>query len=126
MSTLTARQVRKSSEPLPPMPLAAESIREGKPEAFGAVLLQSDDKRVSSGLWECSPGRFTWDFVWDEFVHVHSGHVIVTTQDGQRIELRAGDFATFPRGLKTEWQVLEKVRKTFTVRTPDPLELSGS
>jgi uncharacterized protein len=123
MSTLAARQVPASQEPLPPMPLAAESIREGTPQAFGAVLLQSDDKRVSSGLWECSPGRFTWDFVWDEFVHLHAGHVIVTTQDGQRIELKAGDFATFPRGLKTEWQVLEKVRKTFTVRTPDPLEL---
>jgi uncharacterized cupin superfamily protein len=123
MSPLAARLVRASKEPLPPMPLAAESIHEGKPEAFGAVLLQSDDKRVSSGLWECSPGRFTWDFVWDEFVHIHAGHVIVTTQDGQRIELQAGDFATFPRGLKTEWHVLEKVRKTFTVRTPDPLEL---
>jgi uncharacterized cupin superfamily protein len=105
------------------MPLAAESIREGKPEAFGAVLVQSDDKRVSSGLWECSPGRFTWDFVWDEFVHLHAGHVKITTPDGQQIELKAGDFATFPRGLKTEWHVLEKVRKTFTVRTPDPLEL---
>jgi uncharacterized cupin superfamily protein len=29
----------------------------------------------------------------------------------------------FPRGLKTEWQVLERVRKTFTVRTPEPLRL---
>ena len=123
MSKLTPRVVRASHEPLPPMPLAAESIREGKPEAFGAVLVQSDDKRVSSGLWECSPGRFTWDFVWDEFVHLHAGHVKITTQDGQQIELKAGDFAAFPRGLRTEWLVLEKVRKTFTVRTPDPLEL---
>lgn len=123
MSTLTARHVRLSPEPLPPMPLAPESILEGRPEAFGRVILQSDDKRVSSGLWECTPGRFTWEFVWDEFVHVHVGHVVVTTQDGQRIELRAGDFATFPRGMKSEWHVLERVRKTFTVRTPDPLNL---
>lgn len=123
MNTLTARHVRASSEPLPPMPLAPESIREGTPQAFGRILLQSDDKRISSGLWECTPGRFTWDFTWDEFVHVHVGHVVVTTEDGRRIELRAGDFAAFPRGLKTEWQVLERVRKTFTVRTPEPLEL---
>jgi uncharacterized cupin superfamily protein len=123
MSLLTPRVVRASSEPLPPMPLAPESILEGRPDARGCVLVQSDDKRVSSGLWECTPGRFTWEFVWDEFVHVHSGHVIVTTQDGQRIELRAGDFATFPLGLKTEWHVLERVRKTFTVRTPEPLIL---
>jgi uncharacterized cupin superfamily protein len=123
MSALTPRRVPASPEPLPPMPLAPESILAGRPEAFGRVLLQSDDKRVSSGLWECTPGRFTWEFVWDEFVHVHAGHVIVTTQDGQRVELRAGDFATFPRGLKTEWHVLEKVRKTFTVRTPEPLNL---
>ncbi|MFO1093818.1 MAG: cupin domain-containing protein [Planctomycetaceae bacterium] len=123
MSALTPRHVRALREPLPPMPLAPETILDGRPEAFGCVLVQSDDKRVSSGLWECSPGRFTWEFVWDEFVHVHAGHVIVTTSDGQRIELKAGDFAMFPRGMKTEWQVLEKVRKTFTVRTAEPLNL---
>jgi len=123
MSALTPRHVPASSEPLPPMPLAAESILEGRPEAFGAVLVQSDDKCVSSGLWECTPGRFTWEFTWDEFAHVHSGHAIVTSKGGERIELRAGDFVTFPRGLKTEWQVLERVRKTFTVRTAEPLNL---
>lgn len=123
MSVLVARHVRASSEPLPPMPLAPETIRAGRPEARGCVVVQSDDQRVSSGLWECTPGRFTWEFVWDEFVHVHAGHVIVTTEDGQRIELRAGDFAMFPRGMKTEWEVLERVRKTFTVRTVDPLTL---
>ena len=123
MSASSPRLVRASAEPLPPMPLAPESIREGRPEAFGRVILQSDDKRVSSGLWECTPGRFAWDFVWDEFVHIHAGHVLVTTQDGQRLELRAGDFATFPLGLKTEWHVIERVRKTFTVRTPEPLNL---
>lgn len=121
MSTLTPRHVPASSERLPPMPLPPESILEGQPEAFGRILVQSDDKCVSSGQWECTPGRFTWEFVWDEFVHVHAGHVIVTTPDGGKVELRAGDFATFPRGLKTEWQVLERVHKTFTVRTPEPL-----
>jgi uncharacterized protein len=125
MKTLTPRHVPGSTEPLPPMPLAPESILEGKPEAFGRVLVQSDDKRVSSGVWECTPGKFTWEFVWDEFVHVHAGHVVVTAEDGTTLDLRTGDFAMFPRGLKTQWQVLERVRKTFTVRTPEPLELAG-
>lgn len=123
MSTLVPHHVPFATEPLPPMPLPPESILEGRPEACGRIFVQSDDKCVSSGLWECTPGRFRWEFAWDEFVHVHAGHAIVSTADGGKVELRPGDFATFPRGLKTEWQVLESFRKTFTARTPEPLVL---
>ena len=52
MHELKVKHSTASTEALPDMPLAAESIFEGSPRATGTVLTQSADKRVSSGLWE--------------------------------------------------------------------------
>ena len=66
-----------NSEPLPPMPIEPSWIKDGNPVACGTVLTQSADKKVSSGLWSCEPGKFEWTFGWDEFVHVLEGEVIL-------------------------------------------------
>ena len=87
------------------------------------MLLQSADKLVSSGLWECTAGRFNWTFEWDEFVHVLEGEVTISEDGGDTYTLRAGDFAHFPIGLKTEWHVPKYVKKVFTLRTPEALNL---
>jgi uncharacterized cupin superfamily protein len=93
------------------------------PLAKGKVLLQSADKLVSSGLWSCTAGRFRWVFAWDEFIHVAEGEVTITEEGGKTYTLRAGDFAHFPLGLKTEWLVPKFARKWFTLRTPEPFNL---
>ena len=121
MVTSKAQHSAASSQ-LPPMPIPSKWIREGNPQATGAVLTQTSDQLVSSGLWECTAGRFDWVFEWDEFIHVLAGQAIITVEDGARIELNAGDTAFFPVGMKTEWYVPKWIRKTFTVRTLKPLE----
>ena len=122
MSTLTIQAATAFSGELPDMPIEPSWILEGSPRARGTVLLQSEDKLVSSGLWSCSAGRFKWEFGWDEFVHVLEGEVTITEEGGETYTLRPGDSAHFPIGLKTEWQVSDSVRKFFTIRTPAPLE----
>ncbi len=87
------------------------------------MLLQSEDKLVSSGIWDCSAGKFQWIFGWDEFVHVLEGEVTIAEEGGDTYTLRAGDSAHFPIGLKSIWTVPDYVRKVFTIRTPEPFNL---
>jgi uncharacterized cupin superfamily protein len=123
MTTQTIQKVTAFRGELPDMPIEPSWILDGRPTAKGAVLMQSADKLVSSGLWSCTAGRFRWEFSWDEFVHVLEGEVTIKEYGGATHTLRAGDFAHFPRGLKTEWHVPNYVRKVFTLRTPEPFVL---
>src|SRR5438445_4192515 len=68
MQALSIHKVDAYRSELPDMPIDAAWILEGQPRARGAVLLQTADKLVSSGLWTCSAGRFRWEFSWDEFI----------------------------------------------------------
>ena len=123
MTTLAIQKMEAFQGELPEMPIEPAWILEGSPQAKGTVLVQSADKLVSSGLWSCSAGKFNWIFGWDEFVHVLEGEVSITEEGGETYTLRAGDFAHFPLGLKTEWNVPKFVKKVFTIRTPEPFEL---
>jgi len=123
MSTLAIQVATKLTSELPDMPIEPSWILEGSPRARGKVLLQSADRKVSSGLWDCSAGRFQWTFGWDEFVHILEGEVTISQQGGPTLTLKPGDVAHFPVGLKTEWLVPKYVRKVFTVRTAEPLVL---
>jgi uncharacterized cupin superfamily protein len=123
MSSLAIQLASKVSGDLPDMPIEPSWILEGSPRARGKVLAQSADRKVSSGLWDCSAGRFQWTFGWDEFVYILEGEVTIAQQGGPTLTLKAGDIAHFPLGLKTEWLVPKYVRKVFTVRTPEPFVL---
>jgi len=124
MATLTLHTASAYTGELPAMPIEPSWIKEGNPIARGTVVTQSEDKRVSSGLWSCEPGKFQWIFGWDEFVHLLEGEVEIT-EDGtdNTITLGPGDMAHFPLGMKTHWHVKQAVRKFFVIRTPEPFEL---
>ncbi len=124
MAAMTIQSASTPSGPLPDMPIEPSWIQEGDPVARGTVITQSDDKKVSSGLWSCQPGKFEWTFGWDEFVHVLEGEVKIT-EDGtdNATTLRPGDMAHFPLGMKTHWHVKQPLKKFFVVRTPEPLVL---
>ncbi|MFP6751780.1 MAG: cupin domain-containing protein [Pirellulaceae bacterium] len=124
MATLTLQAAPAVAGQLPDMLIEPSWIKEGNPVARGTILTQSDDKRVSSGLWSCEPGKFEWTFSWDEFVHLLEGEVEIT-EDGtdNTVTLGPGDMAHFPLGMKTHWHVRKAVRKFFVIRTPEPFEL---
>ena len=76
---------------LPEMPIEPSWIKEGNPVARGTVVTQSEDKKVSSGLWTCEPGKFEWNFSWDEFVHLLEGEVEMEINHAlEDYEVRAG------------------------------------
>ncbi|MFH1007648.1 MAG: cupin domain-containing protein [Candidatus Latescibacterota bacterium] len=104
-------------------PLAKDLILEGSPSPRIWVNAQSPDKKVTHGVWDCTAGRFNWEFTCDEFVMILDGEVTITPENGDAFTLRTGDLCYFPAGLKTLWQVDRYVKKTFTLRTAEPLEL---
>jgi uncharacterized protein len=66
-------------------------------------------------LWRCDPMTFDYDFSGDESFLVISGIVRIALKDGgETIELRAGDVASFQKGTRSVWTIVERVEK-FTV-----------
>lgn len=93
-------------------PIPAEQILEGAPQASGRLLWKSDDSKLANGIWECTPGRFTWVHA-DETACLVEGKATITPEGGKPFEFRPGDVAFFAEGTKTEWLVEETVRKAF-------------
>jgi hypothetical protein len=119
-----AMQVKAAAElQMAPLPLPPECILDGDPVALAHIMVQSPDRRQSSGIWECTAGKFDFTFPWHEMFRVLEGEVTIEDETGARYTLHAGDFAHFPLGLKTTWTIERHVKKVFFLVTPEPLEL---
>ena len=101
----------RQDSPLPP-----EWILEGNPVARSLPLTRASDGHLSSGLWDCQAGKFTFIFGNDEIVHILEGEVTVE-EPGRTRTLRAGDVAFFPEGLETRWTVPRYVKKLAVFRS---------
>ena len=52
---------------------------------------------------------FDWYYDSTEHCQILEGRVIVTTDNGH-VEIEAGDFVTFPKGLKCVWDIKENIK----------------
>ena len=74
---------------------------------------EKDAKGISSWpIWEKEISRFDWFYDSTEHCQILEGRVIVETDEGN-IEIKAGDFVTFPKGLKCVWDIKEDIRKHY-------------
>ena len=64
-------------------------------------------------IWEKEISEFSWEYKATESCLIIEGEVIVTTEDGETLEIKAGDFVIFPKGLKCNWKVLKYIRKYY-------------
>jgi uncharacterized cupin superfamily protein len=98
-------------------PIEPSWIRSGTPVARAVTLTESPDGLLTTGIWDCTAGTFTWIFQTDEIVHILEGEV--TVREGATVhQLVAGSVCYFPRGLETIWEVPKYVKKTFVLRAP--------
>ncbi|MEY4697475.1 MAG: hypothetical protein RIT14_1903 [Pseudomonadota bacterium] len=79
-----------------------------------------DTDGLYCGIWQSTPG--TWRVAYDEweYVHILSGHSILTDAAGQTTHLRAGDSCIIRPGFTGTWQVVETTRKDYVIRTAAP------
>ena len=63
-------------------------------------------------VWECEPSSFDWRYDEIEIAYVYEGLVKVKTAQ-QELEIKSGDYVTFPAGLSCHWEVKERIRKVY-------------
>ncbi|WSQ13276.1 cupin domain-containing protein [Streptomyces sp. NBC_01231] len=82
------------------------------------LAYKSDDNHIVSGTWESEPGTSRWEFLnRGEVITVVEGRMTVAEDNGEPVELTAGDTAYFPLGWTGIWTVHERLRKIFVVYT---------
>lgn len=99
---------------LDPVPIPAAWILDGDPIARERSLARSSDSAASAHLWDCTSGRFQWEYAAEEIVHVLKGCAIVEIA-GVSKRLQPGDTHVFPAGSRFRWTVPDYVR-TVTFR----------
>ena len=73
---------------------------------------QEFDSNASWSVWECEPSTFDWHYDSIENAYLFEGKVRVKTKD-EEVEVKAGDYVTFPQGLDCTWKISEKIRKVY-------------
>ena len=66
-------------------------------------------------IWEKEVSRFDWHYDQTEECLILEGRVTIETEDGE-VEIKPGDFVTFPKGLSCIWNILEPVKKHYNFR----------
>jgi uncharacterized cupin superfamily protein len=100
-------------------------ILAGSPRMRSAGLVLAPDKGSSVNFWDCTAGKFRWQYGWEETVFILEGEMRVTDVSGNSSVLRAGDVAHFPAGTSFVWEVDKYVRKMAFHRRPVVRGLRG-
>ncbi len=103
---------------LEPAPIPSAWILDGDPLAREKALAHSTDGTAAAYMWDCTGGRFQWEYPTEEIVHVLQGCAIVEIAGVSR-RLHSGDTHVFPAGSRFRWTVPDYVRTvTFRLRSP--------
>ncbi len=108
-------------------PINPAWILEGAPVARNAILSRSKDTTAFTIMWDCTAGKFNWNYEFDETVYILEGSVIVTSEHTPPRRLQPGDVTFFPLGSKAHWHVETYVRKIAYCRAlvlPQPVALA--
>ncbi|XP_057446444.1 uncharacterized protein LOC130738476 [Lotus japonicus] len=93
-------------------------------EVFGVKIQKNppESKLTELGVstwskWEGGPTKIPWSFKEEETMYLLEGKVKVTV-DGTEgsFEIGAGDLAVFPKGMNITWEVIEAVKKHYSLK----------
>jgi uncharacterized cupin superfamily protein len=95
------------------------TLTPGQTEA-SITFWKSPDGRERTGVWECTPGRFTADRSKEtELCYIISGKAALRRADGEVKTIGPGDVLILPRGWRGEWEIIETTRKFFSINAAD-------
>ena len=78
----------------------------------GRIINQNPDGS-EAGIWECTPGTWTRLVMDAEISSFVKGHALFHRDDGDTIDIKAGDSFYFDNNSKGTWEVIETVRKVY-------------
>jgi uncharacterized cupin superfamily protein len=81
------------------------------------TLTAESGTEAQVGIWECEPGGWpVVDRPDTETCYIISGRARITDDEtGRVVEVGAGDLVVLPPGWSGRWDVVETVRKAYTV-----------
>ena len=88
-------------------------------EPLGSIVAKLRGTRLTGdpepdvGIWECSPGRWRRQIKKAEFTYFLAGRCTFTADDGQELNIGAGDVLYWPANSTGLWDVQETVRKVY-------------
>jgi uncharacterized cupin superfamily protein len=81
-----------------------------------SILELSDDGRVSTGIWECTPGSFpSARDGYSEVMTFVAGDATITDEDGTEHAIGAGTTIVLDDGWRGSWTIRETVRKVYVI-----------
>lgn len=111
---LAAWHVESVTAAVLPRAIAKDNATAGSPEV--ADLVVYDTGRVTSGIWECTPGSFpSAKDGASEYMTVLAGDATVHDEDGTAHVLRPGTALFLADGWRGSWEIRETIRKTYTL-----------
>jgi uncharacterized cupin superfamily protein len=79
------------------------------------TIASTEDGKSITGVWECTPGAFTWQYPGDELQVVLSGKAEIRFESGVTLTVKKGDFFVCSQGERCEWRVIETIRKIYYI-----------
>ena len=82
------------------------------------IEIATQEKLKSLGVdswsyWSCGISEFDWEYDSNERCYIQKGKAIITTEEGDKIEIKKGDIVLFPKGLRCSWSVVETIEKVY-------------
>jgi uncharacterized protein len=98
-------------------------VIDGEPKVMSRTLSTSQDGEAFIAIWECTTGKFRWEYAYDETIYFVEGCVTFEESGKPPRTAKAGDVVYFPKGASVIWQVHSPVRKIAVCRKvlPGPL-----
>jgi uncharacterized cupin superfamily protein len=100
--------------------ISADWILSGKPETQTKEFARSRDRTWHGVVWDCTAGRFTWQYSKDESLVVITGEAFISYEGGEERRIGPGDIVFFPAGTSATWRVPNYIRKVAFVRHTMP------
>ncbi len=86
----------------------------GAPGAEMGVL-ESEDGRFITGLWEREPDTWSFERPHHEVALILAGEADIETPEGEVHTVKAGDLLVTPKGAKGTWRIKEKIVKFYAI-----------
>ncbi len=114
-------EVANTASNLTPSPIEPSWIIEGNPVAEASLLAQSADKQACTLVWQCSEGKFNWNYDYDETILILEGSIVIENDAMPPTRYGPGDVIFFKDGARAKWHVERQVRKLAFCRKTQPV-----
>ena len=81
--------------------------------ALRGLKISTNPDGSEAGLWESSPGTWVRQILDSEINTFVKGKAIFTPDDGEPINIEAGDVVYFPANSTGVWEIIETTRKSY-------------